>query len=345
MNGNQAVEAVIKAKSRLGSRLVVLAHHYQCDEIVGLADYVGDSLELARRASRASPAEYIVLCGVSFMAETASILAPGKKVLIPVRNAGCPLADSAHIKDVERAWETITRASPSAIPVTYVNSSAQIKAFCGRNGGAVCTSANAAKVVSWALERAKRVFFLPDMNLGMNTARSIGMSDEEVLLWDGGAEAGGSADDAVADARLILWKGWCPVHHGVFTAADIRELLQRYPGIRVVMHPEVDPLAVEEAGEAGSTSQMLALLEGLPPGSLIALGTETTLVMRAAKKMQERGVTVIPARKSFCSDMAKITPEALAWLLSHLDDTAHMVAVPEDVARDARKALDVMLEL
>jgi len=344
MTRDRALVAIREARARLGEKLLILAHHYQHDDIVAQADFVGDSLELARRAAGVDEARYIAFCGVYFMAETASILAQGKTVLIPDTRAGCPLADSAPVADVERAWDVVTRLGPSVIPVTYVNSSAALKAFCGERGGAVCTSANAAKVISWALRKSGRVFFMPDMNLGLNTSRALGIEPDRVALWDRGRELGGLDEKALERSRVILWKGWCPVHYPAFTASDVHETRRRLGDIRIVVHPETSPDTVEAAGETGSTSRMLSLLQDLPTGTTIALGTEATMVNRASRDMQSR-IRVVALREVYCEDMARITPEALARVLEDPEGEEHRVVVPADIARSALKALDIMLGL
>lgn len=344
MTEAQAREIITKAKKDLGDRLVILGHHYQSDDIIAFADYVGDSLELARKASQIESAQYIVLCGVYFMAETAAILAPGKSVFIPERGAGCPLADMAKIDDVAAAWHSITRISPSVIPVTYVNSSAELKAFCGRNLGAVCTSANAAKVVAWALKGGAKVLFMPDMNLGRNTAFKMGIPDEEVILWNPGLKGGGVSESDIAGARVILWKGWCPVHCPVFTKEDVEKVRSRYPDIPVMVHPETDPDTVKAAGSSGSTSQMLEYIESLPQGARLVVGTEANMVKRAAKKNAGR-VEVIPLKEVYCDDMARITLPKLAETLMKVKTGEARVELQGPIAEDARKALDAMLRI
>lgn len=344
MNAIEPAAVIRRARGRYGRRLLILAHHYQADEVVAHADFVGDSLELARRAAREEEAEFIVLCGVHFMAETAAILSPGKKVYIPDPQAGCPLADSAPMDAVSRAWELIARGDRPITPITYVNSSARLKAFCGDHEGAVCTSANASRVVSWALQKPSVPFFVPDMNLGLNTARALGIDSGRVLLWDPGLPDGGISPGALGNADMVVWKGWCPVHYPSFTREDVERLKRMRPGIRVVMHPESSPDTVEASGEAGSTSQMLSIIDTLPQGSVLGLGTETTMVRRAARAMRGR-VEIMPVREVFCEDMAKITVEKLADTLMGLETDKGRVQVPEEVAFLARKALDVMLRV
>jgi quinolinate synthase len=345
MTDQEARDIIIKVKQDLGNRLVILGHHYQKDEIIAFADYVGDSLELARKASQIDSAEYIVLCGVYFMAETAAILAPTKSVFIPEKAAGCPLADMAKIEDVNTAWDVITRISPNVIPVTYINSSAALKAFCGRNHGAVCTSANAKKVVAWALEKGTKVLFMPDMNLGRNTAGTMGIRDEEIATWDPDLPRGGGLQTAeIMRARMILWKGWCPVHCPVFTVADVARVRAKYPGITIMVHPETDPATVKAATSSGSTSQMLEYIASLPKGGRLAMGTEANMVLRAARKNAGR-VEVIPLKEVYCDDMAKITLPKLAMSLTGMTSGQGKVELPQAVAAEAKKALDAMLRI
>jgi quinolinate synthase len=344
MTDNEAREIIRKRKDELGDRLIILGHHYQTDNIIEFADYVGDSLELARKASQIEAAEFIVLCGVYFMAETAAILAPGKSVFIPEKGAGCPLADMAKIDDVNIAWEIITCINSRVIPITYVNSSADLKAFCGKNGGTVCTSANAKKMVLWALESADKVFFLPDMNLGRNTAHSMNIPDDMIVTWDPDLPGGGLQEDDIRKASMILWKGWCPVHSPGLTVADVERVRSEYPGIKVMVHPETDPATVKAAGAAGSTSQMLDYIASLPQGERLVMGTEANLVLRAAGKNAGR-VEIIPLKKVYCDDMAKITLQNLALTLMKITSKEGKVILPEAVVSDAKKALDVMLRI
>jgi quinolinate synthase len=341
MTDQEARHTIIKVKQDLGERLVILGHHYQKDEIIAFADYVGDSLELARKASQIGEAEYIMLCGVYFMAETAAILAPAKSVFIPEKAAGCPLADMAAIEDVNSAWDAIRRISSRVIPVTYVNSSAELKAFCGRNEGAVCTSANAKKVVAWALGKGAKVLFMPDMNLGRNTARTMGIPEGEIATWDPAVPL--KAAD-ITRARMILWKGWCPVHCPEFTASDVERVRAEYPGITIMVHPETDPATVRVATSSGSTSQMLEYIATMPKGGRLAVGTEANMVLRAAKKNAGR-VEIIPLKEVYCDDMAKITLPKLAVSLTGMTSGQGKVELPAAVAAEAKKALDAMLRI
>lgn len=343
MTKEEARKIIEEKKQALGKSLIILGHHYQSDEVIAYADYVGDSLELARKASQVEEAGYIVFCGVYFMAESAAILAPDKYVYIPDFSAGCPLADMAEPVDVQKAWEVITKAGPGVVPVTYVNSSARIKAFCGRHGGIVCTSGNARKIFEWAFDRAGRIFFMPDMNLGRNTARQMGVPEEQIVLWEPDKENGGLSSDELARARVVLWKGWCPVHWPRFTPEDVRALKERHPGLDVIVHPESDPQTVEASGQSGSTARILEVVKAMPPGGKLAIGTEANMVKRAAS--ENPSLQIVPLREVYCDDMARITVQKLARVLLHMGEDTFRVTVEPDIARDALSALERMLRV
>ena len=337
MTEKEAREIIIRKRQELGSRLVILGHHYQSDSIIAFADYVGDSLELSRKSAGLGDAEIIIFCGVYFMAETAVIISPGKKVYIPDKSAGCPLADMADITDVEKAWQIISNRP--FVPVTYVNSSALIKAFCGRNDGIVCTSGNAKKVFEWALDKKGRVFFMPDMNLGRNTAYSLGIKDNEITIWDSKTDID---NVSIKNAKVILWKGWCPIHYPVFSSKDIERFRSENPGGKVIVHPETEPATVKASDNAASTAGIIEYTKMLDRGSIIAVGTETNMVKRLAEKSES--IRVIPLKEAYCEDMAKITLSKLAGCISNLSEK-YRVRVPEDIAEDARVALKRMLEV
>ncbi len=343
MTKDQARKIIKEQKLSMGERLVILGHHYQSDEIIEFADYVGDSLELSRKVSQLDKAEKIIFCGVYFMAETASVLAPDKEVYIPDPKAGCPLADMAGIRDVEHAWDVIGRISSSVVPITYVNSSVEVKAFCGMNGGVVCTSGNAARVFMWAMERASKVLFMPDRNLGRNTAISLGLKDNEIIEWDPSAKDGGVDEAGIKRARAILWRGWCPVHWPKLRPEDVNSIRQREPGIKVIVHPEADPLTVSKSDAAGSTAQILDYVKSLGKGSSVAVGTEFNMVNRLSMDFRQN-VRVLPLNKVLCEDMARITPDKLAQCLVDPDDSQR-VRVDATIADNAVKALDRMLKI
>jgi len=330
---------ILDRKKALGERLIILGHHYQADEVIRYADFIGDSLELARKVSELKQAQIIVFCGVLFMAQTAVILAPDKHVYIPDRQAGCPLADAAAIDDVLRAWEVIKELG-RVIPITYVNSSAEIKAFCGRNGGAVCTSGNALKILKWAFMQGERVFFLPDQNLGRNTGRTMAVPDEEMAIWD---PLNPPLPKALENARIILWHGWCPVHAPIMTVKDVEQVRSRHAGVKVIIHPEADPETVGASDAFGSTAQIIDYVKAQPLGTRLAIGTEINMVKRLSESYHAI-VSIVPLVESACADMAKITPEKLARCLMELTDD-YRVRVPENVIADARLALERMLRI
>jgi quinolinate synthase len=336
---------IAEIKAVLGERLAILGHQYQRDEVVRFADIVGDSLQLARDATQTA-ADYIVFCGVHFMAETAAILArPGQQVLSPDPEAGCYLADTASIHDVTGAWDLLGVALGDAgqdiTPVTYVNSSAQLKAFCGKRGGIVCTSGNAGRVLAWALAQRPRVFFFPDQHLGRNTARGMGIGDEDLLLWD---TRHPPAPEAIRRARVILWPGACNVHQR-FRPEQVRAARAHRPGVRVLVHPECRAEVVDLADSAGSTAFIVQQVAAAPPGTRWAIGTESHLVHRLQKEHPEQEVLSLSPVPAFCRTMGQITLANLAAVLDSLAEgrPANRVTVAGEVAAPARLALERML--
>jgi quinolinate synthase len=340
------IEEIEATKRRLGDELLILAHHYQRDEIVKVADFRGDSLELARRAA-ASSAHWITFCGVHFMAETAAILArPGQQVLIPRADAGCFLAHSVDRVQLLDAWERLSQAidvERELLPVAYVNTSAEVKAFVGERGGACCTSSSAGKVLAWALARAPKVFFLPDQHLGRNTAHALGIGDAEIALWDPNYPPEDLSQ--FRRARVILWRGACNVHVR-FLPEDVTRVRKEHPGVRVVVHPECRPEVVRLADEVGSTSHIIRVVEGSPPGAGWAVGTEHRLVARLAKENPDKKVVSLGDPPPYCAYMSLIRLPDLARVLSGLlsGEEPGLVEVPEEVAGPARAALDRMWE-
>jgi quinolinate synthase len=336
---DQPAARVATARAALGRRLVILGHHYQRDEVLAFADFQGDSLKLARDATQTG-AEFIVFCGVHFMAETAAILArPGQHVLSPEPGAGCYLADTASLEAVEAAWERLPAAEFT--PITYVNSSAALKAFCGRNGGLVCTSGNAERALRWALAQRPRLFFFPDQHLGCNTARRLGIPLAEMLLWDTHRL---SDVEALHSARVILWPGVCNVHQR-FRPEQVQAARRRLPGVRVVVHPECPPEVVELADDAGSTAHIIAQIEAAPSGSRWAIGTEARLVRRLQAAHPEQQIVPLADVPPFCRTMSQITLENLADTLEKLVDGDYVgeVTVDAETAHWARVALERML--
>jgi quinolinate synthase len=338
---------IAAAKAALGERLVILGHHYQRQEVLAHADLRGDSLKLARDAAQAQ-AEFVVFCGVHFMAETSAILAkPGQHVFIPDPTAGCYLADTADPDSIEAAWrilsDTLGDAAAEFTPITYVNSSAELKAFCGRNGGIVCTSSNAPRAVEWALARRPRVFFFPDQHLGRNTALKLGVSPDEILVW---SPHFAPTSGQIRDARVILWPGACNVHQR-FRPEDIAAARQRYPGVRVIVHPESRAKVVALADDAGSTAHIISQIEAAPPGSLWAIGTESRLVQRLQRENPEQTIVSLAQVPPYCPTMSQVTPDRLADTLEKLVDgnLEDEVTVDAETASQARLALERMLEL
>ena len=336
------------ARRKLGDRLVILGHHYQRDEIIQYTDLRGDSLKLAQHAAAHPEADFIVFCGVHFMAESADILsAPHQRVILPNMSAGCSMADMAPTEDVLQCWDDLQGLDgvrDKVIPVTYMNSAAALKAFCGFNGGLVCTSSNAGAVVRWALDRAEKVLFFPDQHLGRNTALKMGHTVEETLIWDPFQPMGGNSEEDLRRATFILWKGHCSVHKR-FTVKQIQEARQRFPGIKVVVHPECEQEVVELADCDGSTEFIIKTVTESPPGSQWAVGTEINLVNRLAKEQPDKLVFCLDPVICPCSTMYRIHPAYLAWVLEALIEgqVVNQVKVDEEIAHWARVALERML--
>jgi quinolinate synthase len=347
------VERARAAKERLGSRVFVLGHHYQRDEVIQFADVTGDSFKLARDAAARPDAEYIVFCGVHFMAESADILtSAAQKVVLPDLAAGCSMADMARLRQVEDAWAALQAAgiAETVVPITYMNSSADIKAFCGRNGGAVCTSSNAQVALEWAFAQHgpdTKVLFLPDQHLGRNTAvLQLGLSLDDCVVWNPLLPGGGLTEQQLRDARMILWKGHCSVH-GRFSADVIDELRAQHPGIQVLVHPECNHDVVRKADLVGSTEFIIKTLDAAPAGSSWAVGTELNLVKRLADAHPDKHVAFLDRTVCYCSTMNRIDLPHLVWALESLAD-GHLVNVIEvdpQTEAEAKVALQRMLDL
>jgi quinolinate synthase len=337
-----------EARGRLGERLVILGHHYQRDEVIRFADVRGDSFKLAEWAARQKRAEYIVFCGVHFMAESADILsAEHQQVILPDLSAGCSMADMAALDQVETCWEDLQSVTSERIaPITYMNSSATIKAFCGRNGGAVCTSSNAPAVMRWALERADKILFLPDQHLGRNTAWGLGFRLDEMTVWDPYEERGGNSPEKLKDARFVLWKGHCSVHQR-FLPEHVAAVRRKHPGIQVISHPECRWEVTQLSDDVGSTEHIIKRVAGAPAGSSWAVGTEIHLVNRLKNEHPDRFVIPLDDCGCLCATMFRIDAPHLLWALENLIEgrVVNRIAVTPDVAADARVALDRMLEI
>ncbi len=340
------------AKAALGDRLFVLGHHYQRDEVIEFADVTGDSFKLARDAAGRPEAQYIVFCGVHFMAESADILtAPEQQVVLPDLAAGCSMADMARLAQVEDCWDALTDAgvAESVVPVTYMNSSADIKAFCGRHGGAVCTSSNADVALEWAFTQRPdaKVLFLPDQHLGRNTAvLKLGLGLDDCVVWDPRQPDGGVAPEALARARMILWKGHCSVH-GRFSVDVVDELRARQPGIQILVHPECTHEVVTRADLVGSTEFIIKTIEAAPTGSSWAIGTELNLVQRLARARPDLDIAFLDRNVCYCSTMNRIDLPHLVWALESLVDgvVVNRITVEPETERWAKVALQRMLDL
>ncbi|MFH1653757.1 MAG: quinolinate synthase NadA [Pseudomonadota bacterium] len=344
MSPEDLKKRIAKVKKKLGEELFILSHYYQRDEIVEFADAVGDSYQLAKVGSENGKAKYIVFCGVRFMAEVASVLAkPDQKVFLPDPLAGCPLADLADIEQVESAWVELEKLgiANDLTPVTYINSSAELKSFCGRNGGATCTSSSAKKVLEWGLGKKSKIFFFPDENLGRNTAKSMGISKDEIALWDPQEENGGVSAAELKRAKLILWKGFCHVHT-FFTTDHVKDARKRYPGCKVIVHPESNEDVVDISDASGSTAFIKKYVEEAKSGETIIVGTEVSFVSRLARDNPSK--RVVPLARSLCANMFRVGLDDLTWTLDEIGKV-NEIQVPDLTAKDAKLALDRMLEI
>jgi len=338
------------ARAALGDRVFILGHHYQRDEVIQFADVTGDSFKLAREAAARPEAEFIVFCGVHFMAESADILTNDtQRVILPDLAAGCSMADMAALTQVEAAWEVLTEAGAagSTVPVTYMNSSADIKGFVGRNGGVICTSSNAKRALTWAFERGQRVLFLPDQHLGRNTAvLEMSIDADECVLYDPHKPGGGLSAAQVREAKMILWRGHCSVH-GRFTLSSVNEVRMRVPGINVLVHPECRYEVVTAADLVGSTEFIITTIEAAPAGSAWAIGTELNLVRRLANAHPDKQIVFLDRAVCYCSTMNRIDLPHLVWSLEELvaGRVPNQITVDTRTALHARVALDQMLAL
>ena len=341
----ELLNRIRETKDALGDRLLILGHHYQRQEIMEIADLHGDSLGLSRSAASRTDCRFIVFCGVRFMAESAEILRQAhQRVQHPDPSAGCPMADMAEIVDVERAWGIIAGKGGrgKVVPVTYMNSSSEIKALCGRMGGTVCTSSNAEAAFRWALDRGEQIFFLPDEHLGRNTARRVGIPEEEILVWDPAhsPDAPGMRSRLRA-ATLVLWKGFCNIHTR-FQPDHIRQVRERFPDARIVVHPECTTQVVEQADAVGSTEFICRYVEACEPGSTVFVGTEINLVNRLSRAYPDRKVYELA--RSLCPNMFRISLAKVLWTLENIGE-ANRVRVEPEMKRHARTALERMLEM
>ena len=338
------LDEIAEAKAALGPDVVILVHHYQRDEVIRFADFRGDSLELSRRAAEQRRAKYIVFCGVNFMAETAAMLcAPEQRVIMPAGDAPCPMARMADVDQAEEAWERLGAFWGEDItPITYQNSTAALKAFCGQHGGAVCTSSNAERLFRWALEQRGHILFFPDQWLGTNSALALGIPRERIAVWDPDDVAGSAA--RAREARVVVWKGYCHVHT-FFTIEHVRQVRDQYPGVRVIVHPECPVEVVKAADAYSSTAGMIRYVEQAPAGSVIAVGTEIHMVARLDREHPDK--QIVPLTRSLCGAMYRTTPVGLRDALRSCvaGEPINVVYVDEETRRWANLALERMLNL
>jgi quinolinate synthase len=346
----QLVERAKAARSALGSKAMVLGHHYQRDEVIAFADIRGDSFKLAQAAADNSDAEFIFFCGVHFMAESADILTtPNQKVILPDLSAGCSMADMATASQVNECWQVLGKLGVAAktIPITYMNSSAAIKAFTGKNNGAVCTSSNAARAMKWAFENGEKILFLPDQHLGRNTAvLSLGLNLDDCVLWNPWKPNGGLTDDQIKNSKVILWRGHCSVH-GRFSIQNINDVRQQVPGIKVLVHPECQHEVVSNADVVGSTEMIIKTVKESVPGSKWAIGTELNLVSRLANENLDKQVLFLDKTVCYCSTMNRIDLPHLVWAMESLvgGRLVNQIKVEAEIAKYAKVALERMLAL
>jgi quinolinate synthase len=354
-DGSSLAARIAEARAKLGATTILLGHHYQRDEVIRFADFTGDSYKLSRIAAE-TDAKYIVFCGVHFMAESADVLGrEGQQVILPDLNAGCSMADMAEISQVEACWEALGSLGLAAdtIPLTYMNSTAAIKAFCGEHGGLVCTSSNARAAFEWAFARGKRTLFLPDQHLGRNTGYAMGIPLGEMTVWDPwaiqiGHSHGGQTRENLTTSRVLLWKGHCAVHQR-FLPGHVDQVRAKYPGIQVIVHPECRWEVCQKADALGSTEQLIKIVEQAAAGAMFAVGTEIHLVNRMARRFAEQGKRIITLDDTgcLCTTMYRISPQHLAWALENLVEgrVVNRIQVRKNVKHWARVALDRMLEV
>jgi len=342
-------ERIRAAKERLGGRLLILGHHYQKDEVIEFADLRGDSLRLSQQAAAVKSAEYLIFCGVHFMAETADILTDeGVQVILPDMNAGCSMADMADVDQVEACWEELGEVldTREITPVTYINSTAALKAFCGEREGLVCTSSNAERVLRYAFERRPKVLFFPDQHLGRNTAKRMGVPLESMAVWDPAKPMGGNDAETLRRTKVFLWRGWCSVHQ-MFTPAHVAMFRKRDPEIRILVHPECTMEVVDAADVVGSTEFIVRTVQAAPAGSKWAIGTELHLVNRLKNENPDKEIHFLSSIVCMCATMYRIDPQHLCWAIENLAEgrVVNRIRVPDQVRRWALAALERMLAL
>jgi quinolinate synthase len=350
MSDAEISERIERARKKLGSRVVILGHHYQRDDVIAHADLTGDSYQLSVMAAQRKDAEFIVFCGVHFMAESADILGqPHQKVILPDLGAGCSMADMATVEQVEDAWEQLREIGvleQKVAPITYMNSSAAIKAFCGRNGGVVCTSSNAMPLFDVYLKEYDKMFFFPDQHLGRNTGAKFGIAPEQMVLWNPFEELGGNTEEELRDAKLILWRGHCSVH-GRFKPWHVEQIRKAAPDIKVLVHPECMREVVDISDLNGSTSFIINTVANSPSGSKWAIGTELNLVLRLQKQFPDKDIRLLAPDLCMCATMYRIAPQNLAWAMDNLvaGRVVNQIKVDDETKHYALIALQRMINL
>ncbi len=347
LNEQEILTKLHRLKAELKDQVVVLGHHYQTDSIIDLADIRGDSLRLAKAASKTDK-PYIVFCGVHFMAETADMLTNNsQKVILPDLQAGCSMADMATGSEVEEAWKVLSNATEqSIIPITYVNCTAELKAFVGENNGSICTSSNAEKIISWGLEKGEKLLFFPDQHLGRNTCHKLGIPLNEMVIYDPKKINGGLTKQQICDARVILWYGYCSVHQG-FTKGQIDILREKSPETQIIVHPECNFEVVDNADDAGSTAYIIESIDKAPAGSKFAVGTEINLVNRLANLYTDKQIISLSPYQCLCSTMYRIRPECLLKCFESIqrEEPINVIQVDREITGHALRALDTMLSI
>ena len=349
LDGIELHDRIIEAKNKLGDRALILGHHYQRDEVIRYADAIGDSFKLAQFSATQKSSEFFIFCGVHFMAETADILSnDSQKVILPNLTAGCSMADMADIDDVLDCWDDLTDilGTDVVVPITYMNSTASIKALCGRNGGIVCTSSNAVDAFEWAFSKSPKVLFLPDQHLGRNTAVQMGIPLEDMLVWNPNKQLGGHTEESLQKAKVILWQGHCSVHTR-FKLNQVKMARQKYSDIKILVHPECTLEVVDAADMVGSTEYIINAVSSAPSGSVWGIGTEISLVNRLAQENPDKTVFCLDSVVCPCSTMYRIHPAYLAWVLDQLcnDTVVNQITVEPKMKIQAKRSLDRMLAL
>lgn len=347
LSDQEVLEELRELKKELREKVVVLGHHYQNDDVISFADITGDSLALAREAAKLEK-PYIVFCGVHFMAETADMLVgEDQKVILPDLNAGCSMADMANREEIDKAWEFLKSSTKETItPITYINCAATLKAFVGENGGSICTSSNAKKVIQWGFERGEKLLFFPDQHLGRNTCFELGISLDEMVVYNPNMYRGGLTAEQVDKAKVILWYGYCSVHQG-FSAEQVKKIKRDDPDCTIIVHPECSFEVVQAADKSGSTAAIIEEIKKAPAGSRFAIGTEINLVNRLAAQYTDKEIISLSPYQCLCTTMYRVRPR---WLLASFraikkDDPINVISVPEEIKRPSLKALDRMLNI